>query len=71
MLLIQGLILLNIWLIINNISSIFWLSSLIDFLGIVDMAMSNEATLLSRNLRDFGRVEGLRVEDWAIAEEKG
>ena len=29
------------------------------------------ATLLSRNLRDFGRVEGLRVEDWTIAGEKG
>jgi len=29
------------------------------------------ATLLSRNLRDFGQVEGLRVEDWTIAGEKG
>jgi predicted nucleic acid-binding protein len=33
--------------------------------------MSNEAMLLSRNLQDFGRVKGLRVEDWAIAGEKG
>ena len=33
-------------------------------LRIASIAMANNATLLSRNLRDFQRVPGLRVEDW-------
>lgn len=31
---------------------------------IAAVALANNATLLSRNLRDFARVPGLRVEDW-------
>ncbi len=31
---------------------------------IAAIAMANDALLLSRNLRDFQRVPGLRVEDW-------
>lgn len=34
-------------------------------LRIAAVALANNATLLSRNLRDFARVPGLRVEDWA------
>ena len=38
-------------------------------MGIMDLkiaaiVLSREATLLSRNLADFGRVPGLQVEDW-------
>ncbi len=33
-------------------------------LKIAAIALANHATLLSRNLRDFERVPGLRVEDW-------
>ena len=38
-------------------------------IGTMDMriaaiVLANDATLLSRNLRDFNRVPGLRVEDW-------
>ena len=33
-------------------------------LRIACIAIANDATLLSRNLRDFQRVPGLRVEDW-------
>ena len=33
-------------------------------LRIASIVMANNATLLSRNLRDFQRVPGLRVEDW-------
>jgi tRNA(fMet)-specific endonuclease VapC len=33
-------------------------------LKIACMVITNEATLLSRNLADFGQVPGLRVEDW-------
>jgi len=34
-------------------------------LMIAAIALVNDATLLSRNLQHFGRVPGLRVEDWA------
>ncbi len=33
-------------------------------LRIAAIVLAHEATLLSRNLRDFQRVPGLRVEDW-------
>lgn len=33
-------------------------------LRIACIALANNSTLLSRNLRDFQRVPGLRVEDW-------
>ncbi|MEX2560484.1 MAG: type II toxin-antitoxin system VapC family toxin [Pirellulales bacterium] len=33
-------------------------------LKIASIALANEATLLSANLRDFQQVPGLRVEDW-------
>lgn len=33
-------------------------------LKIASIALANDATLLSRNLRDFEKVPGLRVEDW-------
>lgn len=34
-------------------------------LKIAAIAIANDATLLSRNLKDFGKVSGLNVEDWA------
>ncbi len=33
-------------------------------LKIASIVLAHDATLLSRNLRDFGRVPGLKVEDW-------
>jgi tRNA(fMet)-specific endonuclease VapC len=36
-------------------------------LRIAAIAMANDATLLSRNLRDFGRIVGLKVENWLDA----
>jgi tRNA(fMet)-specific endonuclease VapC len=35
---------------------------------IAAICMAENAILLSRNLRDFQRIEGLRVEDWTVAE---
>ena len=35
-------------------------------LRIASIAVVSEATLLSRNLRDFRRVPGLTVEDWTV-----
>ena len=34
-------------------------------LKIAAIAMTNDATLLSRNLTDFGKLAGLLVEDWS------
>lgn len=33
-------------------------------LRIAAIVLANDATLLSRNLKDFSKVPGLRVEDW-------
>jgi tRNA(fMet)-specific endonuclease VapC len=33
-------------------------------LKIAAIALANDALVLSANLREFGRVPGLRVEDW-------
>jgi tRNA(fMet)-specific endonuclease VapC len=33
-------------------------------LKIAAIVPAHEATLLSRNLADFGQIPGLRVEDW-------
>lgn len=35
-------------------------------LRIASIALSRDMTVLSRNLADFGRVPGLRVEDWTL-----
>lgn len=35
-------------------------------LKMASVALVNNATLLSRNLRDFSRVPNLRVEDWVL-----
>lgn len=34
-------------------------------LKIAAIALAHDATVLTRNLKDFSRVPGLRVEDWA------
>ena len=34
-------------------------------LKIAAIAIANNATLLSRNLKDFGKISALQVEDWA------
>jgi tRNA(fMet)-specific endonuclease VapC len=36
-------------------------------LKIAAIALANDATVISRNLSDFRRVPGLRVEDWSAA----
>jgi tRNA(fMet)-specific endonuclease VapC len=35
-------------------------------LKIAAIALAHDATLLSRNLRDFHKIEGLKVEDWTV-----
>ena len=34
-------------------------------LKIAAIAIANDATLLSRNLKDFGKIPNLKIEDWA------
>lgn len=36
-------------------------------LKIAAICLVHDATLISRNLRDFRKVPGLRVEDWTVA----
>lgn len=36
-------------------------------LKIAAIALANEAVLISRNLKDFARIPGLRIEDWTRA----
>lgn len=33
-------------------------------LKIASIALANDATVLTRNARDFGKVPNLRIEDW-------
>jgi tRNA(fMet)-specific endonuclease VapC len=35
-------------------------------LRIAAIALAHDATLLTRNLRDFSKIEGLKVEDWTV-----
>jgi tRNA(fMet)-specific endonuclease VapC len=35
-------------------------------LKIAAITLANDATLLSRNLADFGKIPGLRVEEWSV-----
>jgi tRNA(fMet)-specific endonuclease VapC len=35
-------------------------------LKIASIAIANDATLLTRNLQDFSKVPGLKVEDWSV-----
>ena len=40
-------------------------------LKIAAIAMANNATLLARNLKDFGKIPTLQVEDWAMGDAGG
>ena len=40
-----------------------------DDLQIASIALAHDLTLMTHNTREFGRVEGLRIEDWEELEE--
>ncbi len=35
-------------------------------LKIASIALANDATVLTRNSKDFGKIPGLRIEDWSV-----